>query len=171
MKKIAIITDAWHPQVSGVVRVTETLRSILKERGYELLIIEPNQFANIPIPRYQEIRLALFPSRGLARRLEAFKPDAVHIMTEGPLGFAARRYCIRRGLRFTTWYHTHFDHYINMHLPGLLRVGNGGRAAVPQCRGAHVCLDRGFAAGAACAEVYQSCRGAARGKRCALCAQ
>lgn len=122
MKKIAIITDAWHPQVNGVVRVTEAMLGLLRARGYEVLLIDPSRFASIPLPLYREIRLSLMPGRRVAHRLEEFKPDAIHIMTEGTLGFAARQYCIRRGFAFTSWYHTHFHFYINLRIPGLLSI-------------------------------------------------
>lgn len=122
MKKLLIVTDAWHPQVSGVVRVTETLKTILEGRGFEVHIIDPSQFAGFTLPRYADIRLALFPYRRLAHAIDTIKPDMIHVMTEGPLGFAARRYCLRSGVRFTSWYHTHFDNYINIYFPGILKV-------------------------------------------------
>jgi glycosyltransferase involved in cell wall biosynthesis len=122
MKKIALITDAWHPQVNGVVRVTETLAKMLESRGIEVKIIEPSQFTTIPLPLYQEYRLALFAKRRVAKELADFKPDAIHLMTEGTLGFAARTYCLKQNLPFTTWYHTHFDYYISMRIPGLLSI-------------------------------------------------
>jgi glycosyltransferase involved in cell wall biosynthesis len=122
MKKIALITDAWYPQVNGVVRVTDTIRSILVGRGYEVLVIDPSQFKNVTIPFYREIRLSLFPARRLNRMLSAFKPDAIHLQTEGTLGFAARKYCRQHSLPFTTWYHTHFHFYLDMRLHGLLKV-------------------------------------------------
>ncbi len=122
MKKIALITDAWYPQVNGVVRVTDTVRSILAARGYEVLVIDPSSFTSVTIPFYREIRLALFPARQLNRILSDFKPDAIHLQSEGPLGFAARRYCRKNKLPFTTWYHTHFHFYLDMRLKGLRRV-------------------------------------------------
>ncbi len=120
MKKLLIVTDAWYPQVNGVVRVTDTLSLILKARGYEVCIIEPSRFFTIPTPMYPEIRLAVFPWLGVRRTFKDFKPDAVHIMTEGPLGLAARGYCKRHAMPFTTWYHTHFALYIDMRFRGLL---------------------------------------------------
>ena len=115
--KIAIISDAWHPQVNGVVttltRTTETLR----EWGHELCLITPEQFRAMACPGYPEIALALWPYRKVAAKLEAFQPEAIHIATEGPLGWAARRYCRRRGLSFTTSYHTRFPEYLRLRLP------------------------------------------------------
>ena len=121
MKKIALITDAWYPQVNGVVRVTDTIRTLLVNRGYEVLVIDPTQFRNITIPFYREIQLAFFPGRRLAQLLSAFNPDAVHVQTEGTLGFAARTYCQKHAIPFTTWYHTHFHFYLDMRFHGVLR--------------------------------------------------
>lgn len=116
MKKILLVTDDWAPHVSGIVRVLETIISILKARGYEIVVIGPNQFITIPFPLYPEIRLALFPRRPVARLLEETQPDAVHIFTEGPLGWAARSGCRKRGIPFTTSYHTHFQLYVRSYL-------------------------------------------------------
>ena len=80
--------------------------------GNELLVISPDQFRNVPMPTYPEIRLAMFPARGVRRKLDDFRPDRIHIATEGTLGMAARRYCRQRGLRFTTSYHTQFPEYL-----------------------------------------------------------
>ena len=120
MKKIALITDAWHPQVNGVVRVTETLAKMLESRGIEVKIIEPSTFTTIPLPLYPEYRLALFAKGRITMELAAFNPDAIHIMTEGTLGLAARNYCQAQKAPFTTWYHTHFDYYVSMRIPGFL---------------------------------------------------
>jgi len=110
--RIALVTDAWSPQVNGVVRTwTEVVRE-MKAMGHEVHVIEPGQFKTVPMPRYREIRLAVLPGRGVAQKLEAIDPDAVHIATEGPLGCAARRCCGRRGWRYTTSYHTQFPHYL-----------------------------------------------------------
>jgi len=105
------VTDAWEPQVNGVVRVVSTTANILKDRGYEVTIIEPGQFISIPLPGYPEIRLALFPTQRIKKILKAVQPDAVHLMTEGPLGFAAAAVCAKEKIPFTTSYHTHFALY------------------------------------------------------------
>ena len=115
--KVLVVTDAWHPQVNGVVR---TLGHVAREAlplGAELHFLTPGEFRTLPMPSYPEIRLALVPPGAVARRLDAVKPDAVHIATEGPLGHAMRRLCIRRGLPFTTSFHTRFPDYLAERLP------------------------------------------------------
>ncbi len=112
--KILVISDAWHPQVNGVVRTYEHLSTVLAADGHRMDVIGPADFPRrIGLPGYSEIELALFPYRRL-RTLMASHQDAdhIHIATEGPLGKAARRYCLRRGRRFTTAYHTHFPDYL-----------------------------------------------------------
>ncbi|MFA6408397.1 MAG: glycosyltransferase family 1 protein [Candidatus Paceibacterota bacterium] len=122
MKKILLVTDAWTPQVNGVVRVLQALIPILTASGYEVTIIEPGQFkATVPLPLYREIRLALFPRRRVAKIIEDLKPDAVCIVTEWSLGWAARSVCRERGIPFTTWYHSHFQLYVDLRLRGFLR--------------------------------------------------
>lgn len=120
MRHIFLVTDAWAPQVNGVVRVLEALIPILKARGYTVTVVEPGQFRTVPIPLYPEIRLALFPYRRIARMLKILQPDAVCLVTEGPLGWAARAACIRQKIPFTTWYHSHFQLYADVRLRGLL---------------------------------------------------
>lgn len=110
--RIALITDAWHPQVNGVVRTLETIVGELRRRGHEVQVTSPDLFRSIPAPSYPEIRLALLGPRTIARRLETFLPDAIHIATEGPLGWAARHHCLRRKLPFTSAYHTQFPDYV-----------------------------------------------------------
>lgn len=120
MKRILLVTDAWTPQVNGVPRVLDAHIKALKERGYEVSVIEPNQFTTIPLPMYPEIRLALFARRRVAEMIEKLHPDAIHIVTEGPLGWAVRSVCIKNGIQFTTWYHTKFQLYVDVRLHGLL---------------------------------------------------
>jgi glycosyltransferase involved in cell wall biosynthesis len=110
--KIAIVTDAWAPQVNGVVRTLTAVTDRLRRLGHELLVISPDQYASIPCPSYPEIRLALTTRHGVGARLTDFAPDAVHIATEGPLGIAARRFCLDHGYPFTTAYHTQFPDYL-----------------------------------------------------------
>jgi glycosyltransferase involved in cell wall biosynthesis len=110
--RIAIVTDAWLPQVNGVVRTLDTVRRELLDMGHEVEMFGPDRFRTWPCPTYPEIRLALFPARRLAGLLCAFAPEAIHIATEGPLGMAARRFCLRHELPFTTAYHTRFPEYV-----------------------------------------------------------
>jgi glycosyltransferase involved in cell wall biosynthesis len=110
--RIAIVSDAWLPQVNGVVRTLDTVRRELLGMGHEVEMFGPDRFRTWPCPTYPEIRLALFPARRLAGLLKAFRPEAIHVATEGPLGIAARRFCLRHKLPFTTAYHTRFPEYV-----------------------------------------------------------
>ena len=109
--KIVIATDAWKPQLNGVVRTLETLGDRLTAFGNEVRYITPNEFKSVPLPSYPEIRLSLLPNRKVASIMNEFKPDAIHIATEGPLGRAARRFCKRRNYPYTTSFHTRFAEY------------------------------------------------------------
>lgn len=111
-ERIAIVTDAWLPQMNGVVRTLRTTVGILRDWGHEVTVISPDQFHSVPCPTYPEIRLALTMPGTIGLRLAALSPDAVHIATEGPLGLAARRYCVEMGVSFTTAYHTQFPDYV-----------------------------------------------------------
>ena len=106
--KIALVTDAWQPQVNGVVTTLVELVRELEAAGHMLEVIHPNLFRTRPCPGYEGIDLAIAPVAELARRLDAFRPDAIHLATEGPLGWAGRRHCLRRKLAFTTAFHTRF---------------------------------------------------------------
>ena len=110
--RIMIVTDAWTPQVNGVVRTLSTLMGELRIAGHEVIPVTPDQFVTVPCPTYPEIRLALLPGQRVARLIEDHRPDAIHIATEGPLGWAARNYCVRHGLPHTTAYHTRFPEYV-----------------------------------------------------------
>lgn len=110
--KIAIVTDAWVPQVNGVVRTLTAITGELCRRGHRVAIVAPDQFRSVPCPTYPEIRLAIAGRGAVSARLDAFEPEAIHIATEGPLGIAARRHCLDRGLPFTTAYHTRFPDYL-----------------------------------------------------------
>lgn len=112
--KIALATDAWAPQINGVVRtLTETVRQ-LEQFGHEVLVISPDQFTNIACPGYDEIRLALFPRFGVRAKLRHFAPDIVHIATEGPIGWTARGWCLANDMPFTTAFHTRFPDYLSL---------------------------------------------------------
>lgn len=112
MRKICIVTDAWSPQVNGVVRTLQSVRAELEREGRTVEMISPDLFRSIPCPTYSEIRLALTTRRAVGARIEAFDPDALHIATEGPLGLAARGWALKRGYGFTTAYHTQFPDYV-----------------------------------------------------------
>jgi len=110
--KLAIATDAWAPQVNGVVRtLTETI-SRLTARGHEVEVVAPDRFVTIPCPGYPEIRLALAPRFGVRKALGKFSPDIVHISTEGPIGWSARAWCLKHNVPFTTAFHTRFPEYV-----------------------------------------------------------
>ena len=119
MKKILFVTDTWVPQVNGVVQALSALAATLTARGYAVSIVEPGQFATVPLPGYPEIRLALFPRTRIKKILKEARPDAVHIMTEGPLGLAARTVCISQHIPFTSSYHTHFALYTQARAIGI----------------------------------------------------
>ena len=110
--RIMIVTDAWEPQVNGVVRTLKQTRAELEKMGHALDMITPLEFKTIPCPTYPDIALSLFPKKGVVEKLDKFGPDAIHIATEGPLGIAARSYAIKRKLPFTTAYHTRFPEYV-----------------------------------------------------------
>lgn len=110
--RIAIATDAWAPQVNGVVRTLQAVTAELGAMGHEVCVIAPDQFLTLPCPSYPEIRLALTTHAGVGRRLAEFGAEAIHIATEGPIGLAARRHCLSRRLAFTTAYHTQFPDYV-----------------------------------------------------------
>jgi 1,2-diacylglycerol 3-alpha-glucosyltransferase/glucuronosyltransferase len=110
--KIMIVSDAWEPQVNGVVRTLQYTARELQAMGYGVDFLTPLEFSTLPCPTYPDIRLSLLPRRRVVRRLSEFDPDALHIATEGPLGVAARRFALTRGLPFTTAYHTRFPEYV-----------------------------------------------------------
>lgn len=107
-----MVSDAWFPQVNGVVRTLDTLRAELQAAGHDVVMVTPDRFRSLPCPSYPEIRLAVKPGAKLRRLIEQAQPCAIHIATEGPLGWAARRYCLRRSIPFTTAYHTKFPEYV-----------------------------------------------------------
>ena len=111
--RILIVSDAWFPQVNGVVRTLSIIADHLRAGGDTVEVIGPDRFVNLPMPGYAEIRLAVAPRRRLRRMVEAFAPDVVHIATEGPLGWAMRAICLKRGWPFTTAFHTRFPDYLH----------------------------------------------------------
>jgi glycosyltransferase involved in cell wall biosynthesis len=117
LRRIALITDAWAPQVNGVVTTLEHVVAELRRDGRDVLVVNPQDFRTLPCPTYPSIRLAVLPRASLARRLDAYAPGAVHIATEGPLGSAARAHCLARGWPFTTSFHTQFPEYLRARAP------------------------------------------------------
>lgn len=115
--RLLVATDAWHPQVNGVVRTYEHFAEQARALGHEIGFLTPQDRPSMPCPTYPEIRLALITRRGIRKQFEAFDPEFVHIATEGPLGLAARNHCIRTGRPFTTSYHTRFPEYVAARVP------------------------------------------------------
>jgi glycosyltransferase involved in cell wall biosynthesis len=111
--KILIVTDAWEPQVNGVVRTLKMTRRELESAGHAVEVLSPLGFRSMPCPTYPEIHLALTTRRELERRIDAIAPDRLHIATEGPLGWGVRRIALRRGWQFTTAYHSRFPEYVH----------------------------------------------------------
>jgi len=111
--RIAIVTDAGEPQVNGVVNTLRATQQCLRSKGHEVLMLAPRDFRTFACPTYPEIRLAYKPYANIAAALDAFAPDCIHIATEGPMGLAARRYCLRHKLDFSTAYHTRFPEYLS----------------------------------------------------------
>ena len=112
--RILIATDAWHPQVNGVVRTLTSLALAATTLGAEIEFLTPEGFSSFGLPTYPGLRLALPNRREIARRIEAAAPDAIHIATEGPIGWAVRGYCRRHKLAFTTSYTTRFPEYVSV---------------------------------------------------------
>lgn len=112
--KIALVSDAWAPQVNGVVRTLQTTVAELRRRGHHVDTITPDLFTTLPCPSYPDIRLAIGCGGAVRRRLESAAPDAIHIATEGPVGWAARRWCLSTGRPFSTSFHTRFPDYVAM---------------------------------------------------------
>jgi glycosyltransferase involved in cell wall biosynthesis len=114
---VLIATDAWHPQINGVVRTLEALRRSITERGTAVEFLTPDGFPSFKVPTYPGLRCAVPNAREIARRIERVAPDAIHVATEGPIGLAVRRYCLKRGLPFTTSLTTRFAEYVSARFP------------------------------------------------------
>jgi glycosyltransferase involved in cell wall biosynthesis len=112
-----IVTDAWFPQTNGVVSTLAQTAAWLGRFGHEVRMLTPRNFRSVACPTYPEIRLSLLPRKALQCAIAAFVPQALHIATEGPLGLAARRHCLRQRIRFTTSYHTQFPQYVRARFP------------------------------------------------------
>ncbi len=111
--KVMVVTDAWSPQVNGVVTTLKKVGEGLASIGHQVRFVTPQHFMSLPCPTYPEIRLSVLPYSGVREQIEEFQPDALHIATEGPLGIAARRYCVKRNFAFTTAFHTRFPEYVH----------------------------------------------------------
>ena len=114
---ILVATDAWHPQVNGVVRTLAMMAEAAKSLGVDVDFLTPQSFPTFALPSYRDLRLALPTPSKIARLIEAAQPDSIHIATEGPIGLLVRRYCRKHGLSFTTSFHTRFPEYISARLP------------------------------------------------------
>jgi glycosyltransferase involved in cell wall biosynthesis len=116
-RRILIVTDAWRPQINGVVRTLESISRELTADGHLVQFLTPERFWTVPVPHYPEVRLSLASGRAVARQIDNFGPDHIHIATEGPLGLQARQYCLARALHFTTSFHTRFPEYLAPTVP------------------------------------------------------
>jgi glycosyltransferase involved in cell wall biosynthesis len=121
--RILLATDAWEPQVNGVVRTLTRVVGELRAMGHTVDVVSPDQFPTFPLPTYPEIKLALGAYEPVQERFKLFEPEAIHIATEGPIGLAARRICTEWKLPFTTSYHTRFPEYVSARLPLPLAAG------------------------------------------------
>ena len=115
--RVLVATDAWHPQVNGVVRTLSELQSASPRFGAEISFLTHQGLPSFPLPTYPDIRCAIAAPSAIARRIEAARPDAIHIATEGTIGHAVRRYCIRRGIPFTSSFHTRLADYVAARVP------------------------------------------------------
>jgi glycosyltransferase involved in cell wall biosynthesis len=115
--RILIATDAWYPQVNGVVQTLVSVGQALERMGVEVSFLTPEGIPSIPLPTYPDIRLALPSARAIARRIDAVAPDVIHIATEGPIGHLVRRHCLKHRRGFTTSFHTRFADYAAARLP------------------------------------------------------
>jgi glycosyltransferase involved in cell wall biosynthesis len=144
--KIVLATDAWHPQVNGVVRSLSMTVEHMRRMGHDVEIIEPGKFRTIPCPTYPEIRLALGCGGAVARMLDEIRPDRIHISTEGPIGWATRNWCLKHTRHFTTAFHTRFPDYVS------IRTGIPAEWIWKLMRRFHGAAERTFTATATLAE-------------------
>ena len=115
--RILVATDAWHPQVNGVVRTLAMMAEAAKAFGVDVCFLTPQSFRTFAMPSYPDLRLALPGPAKIARLIEAAQPESIHIATEGPIGHLVRRYCRKHDLPFTTSFHTRFPEYVSARLP------------------------------------------------------
>ncbi len=156
LMRVLIATDAWHPQVNGVVRTLTSLAKAAAKLGVTVEFLSPEGFTTVPVPTYPGLRLALPGRREIARRIERFDPDAIHVATEGPIGYQVRAYCLKHGHAFTTSYTTRFPEYIaaRFPIPGIVELR--GAAPLPCRRRRHDDLDAVADEGAGRARLHQS---------------
>lgn len=152
--RLLIVTDAWRPQINGVVRTLESVGRELASNGLDVRYLTPEPFWTLPVPSYPEVRISLATMGSVGRMITQAAPDHIHIATEGPLGLLARQYCIDRGFAFTTSFHTRFPEYVAMRVPvpqewsyGYLRWFHGAatRTLVPTPSLRADLVARGFA--------------------------
>ena len=148
--KIVLATDAWHPQVNGVVRSLAMTVDCLRADGHDVEVIDPSRFRTLPCPTYPEIRLALGCRRRVMKLLDKLGPDRIHISTEGPIGWAVRDWCLKRGRHFTTAFHTRFPDYVS------IRTGIPAEWIWKVMRRFHGAAERTFTATATLAHELQS---------------
>ena len=148
--KIVVATDAWHPQVNGVVRSLSMTVEHMRRSGHMVEVIEPGRFRTIPCPTYPEVRLALGCGRAVARALDEMQPDRIHISTEGPIGWATRSWCLKHGRHFTTAFHTRFPDYVS------IRTGIPAEWIWKMMRRFHGAAERTFTATATLAAELQA---------------
>lgn len=123
--KIALISDAWDPQINGIVTTLKNTRKALEQLGHQVELLHPGLFKTYPCPGYPDVGLAFLCGPSLRPSLKTFKPDAIHIATEGPVGYAARRYCRHKGLVYTTAFHSRFAEYLNLRVGLPTLIGSG----------------------------------------------
>src|SRR3979490_3563113 len=115
--RILVATDAWHPQVNGVVRTLTHMAAAANAFGVEVSFLTPQSFRTVALPSYPDLRVALPHQAKIARLIADARPDSIHIATEGPIGLLVRRYCRKRELPFTTSFHTRFPEYVSARSP------------------------------------------------------
>ncbi len=151
--KLVIVSDVWHPLVNCIVSTLQDLTRQLHAMGHEILLLHPGLFSTTPCPAYPALQLPIGAGKELAEKLDAFNPDAIHLATEGFLGWLARSYCQQRGYAFTSSYHTRLPEKMQQRfkLPlrwsfSLLRQFHSASSAVmvPVHNMLHVLEARGF---------------------------
>ena len=115
--RILIATDAWHPQINGVVRTLATTAETAKQLGADIIFLTPDNFRTFALPTYPDLRVAMPKGERIAAMIDIARPEAIHIATEGPIGHQVRRYCLRKNIPFTTSFHTRFPEYVSARLP------------------------------------------------------